>query len=98
MKANCLGNSYRPLRKGNVFSDVCPSFYVCVGAGGGPHVTICTVRSDASWVPPSSPNPTPRTSDIGPPGATPAPGHQIWDPPASDIWWPSLETCSNLFI
>ena len=27
------------------------------------------------------------------------PGHQTWNPPlASDIWWGSLETCSNLFI
>ena len=32
-----------------------------------------------------------------------APKHQTWEPPAlapppvSDIWWPSLETCSNMF-
>ena len=28
--------------------------------------------------------------DLGPRGPSPN--------PASDIWWPSLETCSNLFI
>ena len=26
-----------------------------------------------------------------------APPFQRWDPSGSDIWWPSLETCSNLF-
>ena len=26
------------------------------------------------------------------------PPSQPWSPPTSDIWWPSLEICSNLFI
>ena len=30
-------------------------------------------------------------------GGVPTPGHQMWGPPASDIWWWSLETCSNFW-
>ena len=80
--------------------------YVCQSTREG-----CTVRSNASWVmvkrdppPPCTPqtwdlrtphNPDPPTNmrpqSHAPPGLWPQPY------PASDIWWPSLETCSNLF-
>ena len=34
-----------------------------------------------------------------PPDIRPPPWHQTWEiTPASDIWWRSLETCSNVFI
>ena len=36
------------------------------------------------------------------PNPGPSPRHQIWDPSGSaatsDIWWPSPETCLNMFI
>ena len=35
--------------------------------------------------------------DMEPPWLQPRPRHRTWDPSASEIWWPSLETCSNLF-
>ena len=58
------------LRKGNVFSHVCPSvsqsFCPC-GKGGG-HVTITHDALDLNI-----------------------------KPPARDIWWPRLDTCSSLF-
>ena len=37
------------------------------------------------------------TSDHQPWDPHPPP-RQTWDPPAINIWWPSLENCSNLFI
>ena len=43
---------------------------------------------------PTSPSPPPLPAPPLPPR------HQIWDlppSPATDIWWSSLETCSNLF-
>ena len=35
--------------------------------------------------------------DMEPSWLQPRPRHRTWDPSASEIWWPSLETCSNLF-
>ena len=81
---------YRPptkLWECNVFTHVC----LFIRGGSlcnhypwciGPH---CTTPSQPSQAPP------PKISH-----------HQIWDPlaspPTGDIWWPSLETCSNVFI
>ena len=42
-----------------------------------------------------------QTQDMGPPGLPPDMGHGsplALLPLPSDIWWPSLKTCSNLFI
>ena len=36
--------------------------------------------------------------DIRPGTPNPPSRHQTWRPPATDIWWSSLETCSNLLI
>ena len=59
--------------------------FVSVCSQGGPHVTITIWCIGPHYA--------------GTPGSTPPPGHQTWDPPsATDIWWPSLETCSKLFI
>ena len=47
-------------------------------------------------------HPSPGKVRWGPPylpqDITLLPGHQTCGPPTSDIWWWSLETCSNLFI
>ena len=93
LSVNVLSYNYRPqirLREGNVFTGVC-LFQSGVG-----------VTSNASWdrshgrVPPPPPDTAPPpdirprdlpwTSDLETPF------------PASDSWWWSLETCSNLFI
>ena len=67
-----------------MFSQVC----VCLSTGGGgPHVTITHDALALTVQGPSWPWTPP---DMG--HGTPGPA------PASDIWWPSLETCSNLFI
>ena len=85
------------LWEGNVFIVVCLSVY------RGPYVTIThdaldlTVQSPLHIRPedPLTPKPvlppSPKDMRLGTP----------WGPnplPASDIWWPSLETCSSLFI
>ena len=59
--------------------------HVCLLTGGF-HVTITMIHWTSLYRVPS-PAPPP-TSDMG----TPCP------PPASHIWYPLLETCSNLFI
>ena len=87
-KVSCrlFKNIYHPptkLRKGNVFSRVCPSV---IPSMGGPHVTITHDALDLIVQPPHI-----RHGD-------PLPRHQIWVPLASHIWWSSLETCSHLFI
>ena len=55
---------------------------VCLSTWG-PHVTITHDALDLTVQ-----GSYPQKSDLGPPAL----------PPASDIWWSSLETCSNLFI
>ena len=79
-----VGIQYLPSAngKGYVFSRVCPSF--C--RAGGSHVTIAHDALDLTVQGIPAP-PPPWISDLctGPPSA------------ASDIWWPTLETCSNLF-
>ena len=73
-------------REGNVFIQVCLST-------GGSNMTII---QDALDHPPLPPPP-----DMGPhwTGTPPPPDMDLTGqgPPTSDIWWPSLETCSNLF-
>ena len=69
-------------REGNVFSCVCLS--VCLSTVKGSHMFITYDVLDLTVKPPPHPSPL-----------------QTWDMdphlPASDIWWPSLETCSKLF-
>ena len=54
------------------------------GQQGGLTVTITHDAWDLAVQAPCS-SPSPPLSDMGPPA------------PASDIWWPLLEACSNLF-
>ena len=73
---------YRPkLRKGNVFIHM--SVYQSVILSRVSHVTISHDALDLNVQ-------GPQTSDMG----SPSPGSH---PSVSDIWWPSLETCSNMF-
>ena len=71
--------------------------FLCVsvhGGGGGSHVTITHDALDFTV------QPTPRHQTMEPHPQPQPPGHQTWDPPtsASDIWWQSLQICSNVFI
>ena len=94
---------YRPPTKfleGNVFSCICPSF--CPW-GGGPMWLITMMHWTSLHWAPHSPHPNMKPHWTGTLSALP-PGHGTsldQDPwphsPAKDIWWPSLETCSNLF-
>ena len=78
------------LWEGYVFTGVCLSF----GSGEG-DLTLQPPPWNKTCGPPAQPRPAPWTWDIGhwthPP---PTPSTQ---PPASDIWWSGLETCSNMF-
>ena len=86
-----------------MFSCMC----VCqLSSGGGPP---CDYYHHALDLTVQTPNPAPapghQTCIL--PGPSPAPlRHETLDPqpltsdmepPASDIWWPSLKTCSNFF-
>ena len=79
-------------RKGNVFTGVCHSCHSAREEGGGGVGTSHTLRDrshdkeiPALYFPfPLPRHPLSQTSDLGP-------------PPATDIWWSSLETCSNSF-
>ena len=82
------------LQRGNVFTSVCllkwgsicTHYLWCIGrhCTGPPALPLRhqTIRYGTAW--------------------PWHPGHQTWDHgpwlPANDIWWPSLENCSNLFI
>ena len=79
------------LREGNVFSRVCPSVIL---SNKGSHVTITRDALDLTVQGQSHPPFGHRTSLC-----RDAP--QTWDltvqvPFSNDIWWPRLETCSNL--
>ena len=71
------------MREGNVINRVCPSVSRSVHRGPqrGTMLPLPMLRMTLLY---SSPNP-----DMG--------HHWTGTPCASDIWWPSLETCSNLF-
>ena len=98
------------MQEGSVFTRVC---LFTGKRAGGPHVSInhgaldliiqtppacpMDIRHETPWPqsrhatwPPAS-APLPRTSDMGLSHPGPAPS------PASDMLWPLLETCSNLF-
>ena len=89
---------YRPptkLQEGNVVTGMC----VC--RQGAPMWLLPMMHWVSLY---RLPGPVPQTSDMGPPWSQPhqpPPQHQSWDPQphpsVSGIWWPSLETCSNLF-
>ena len=106
-QASLYMNYYRPptnLREGEdtIFSCVYPSD---CPHGGGSHVTITHDGLDLTVLGPQtlghqtqdtlpSLAPFSWTSDMW------SPPYQTWDsstPTASDTWWPSLETCWNLF-
>ena len=73
------------MQEGNVLTGVCLSF------SWGPHVTII---HDALELTVQAPLQTWGMRTLG---SHPEMGHGD-SHLASDIWWPSLETCSNLFI
>ena len=80
----CNWLHYRPptkLRESNVFMRVCLS--------RGTHVTMIHWASLYRGLPHPQPKSL-QTWDLRPPRLHPG-------SPASDIWWPPLETCSNLF-
>ena len=82
----CNWLHYHPpmkLRESNVFMHVCLS--------RGTHVTI-SYDAFGLTVQGTPPSPAEVPSDMGPQAPHLHPGS-----PASDIWWPPLETCSNLF-
>ena len=91
-------------REGNVFIRVCPSF--CPQRIGESHMTMTHDALDLTVQGPEPPTPPHPTADMGIqglPGSGPG-SPRKWDlrlprpwswSPASDIWWPSLETCSN---
>ena len=92
-------NSYCPptkLSEGNVFTGLCVSVHMgspfdhypwCIG----PHCAAPPPRHK-TWGPPIPVLP-PQDMRPGNPSHTPTPSS-----PTSDIWWPLLETCSNLYI
>ena len=53
----------------------------------------CDLRTN-----PPHPHPHPRPALAPVPSKHGIPGRLLALPPVSDIWWPSMETCSNLFI
>ena len=61
----------------------------------GSHVTIAHDALDLTVLPPPHPGPF-QTWEMGTPRLPSDMEHE--NPPATDIWWPSLLTCSNLFI
>ena len=94
-------NIYHPptkIRECNVFTGVCLSFW-----SGDPHLTISDDTFDLTkqgypYQPCSD-----QTRAVGTPWPLPLSRHGSWQAPspcspANDIWWTSLETCSNLFI
>ena len=92
-----FSNIYHPptkLREGNVFTEVCLSFW----SGGRPMWPLpmmhWTSLYRAPWPRahiPHTPHPRHETSLYRDPVWPQSPGH-------GHIWWPSLETCSKLFI
>ena len=80
--------------------------YVCSwGMGGGgclcgyyPWCMDLTVRGhELSQPAMAQPSPSPRNQTWDPRGPSPIPRTSDMGPHATDIWWLSLETCSNLF-
>ena len=80
--------------EGYVFSRVCPSF--C--AQGESNVTITHDGSDLALQP--LPPPRHETPDYRPTlvSAPPLDMGPLCTAPASDIWWPALEICSNIHL